>query len=285
MINILINPMANNKAGGDADDKIKDIFSGQQAKVYDVREIIDYPDFISNLSADDIIVLAGGDGTLNHFINDIKDTEIKNKLYLYPTGSGNDFFRDVKETAKLENSMLPLNEYIKDLPIVKVNGMEKKFLNGIGFGIDGYVCAKSDDIRANSDKAINYTSIALKGLIHDYKPCNALVTVDGVLKSYSNVWLAPSMLGRYYGGGMKITPNQDRKNKQRTLTNCVLFTSSKLDILTTLPGVYEGKHIKATNIVEFRTGHEITVEYTNPQDLQIDGETINDVTSYTVYYR
>lgn len=110
----------------------------------DVRGL-DYVTFLKGLNADDEVYLVGGDGTLNYFINAIGDYQPTNNIYLRRAGSGNDFFTDVGA----ENTVC-INEYIKDLPTVYVNGIEKKFINGIGYGIDGYCCEVADKIRETS---------------------------------------------------------------------------------------------------------------------------------------
>ena len=48
------------------------------------------------------------------------------------------------------------------IPEVTVEGKTYRFINGIGFGIDGYCCEEGDSQRAKSDKKINYTVIARK---------------------------------------------------------------------------------------------------------------------------
>ena len=40
--------------------------------------------FFSSLNSDDLIVVAGGDGTLNHLINEIGSAPIPEKLFLLP---------------------------------------------------------------------------------------------------------------------------------------------------------------------------------------------------------
>ena len=47
------------------------------------------------------------------------------------------------------------------------------------------------------------------------------------------------------------------------------------------PGLFKGEHVNHTKTVAVHTGQEITVEFDRPTPLQIDGETIPDVTSYT----
>ena len=93
--------------------------------------------------------------------------------------------------------------------------------------------------------------------------------------------MAPTMKGKYFGGGMMPTPQQDRMNKDKTLSLMVLHSCSKFKILRYFPSVFEGKHIKHTDIIEIMKGNEITVEFDRPTALQVDGETILGVTSYT----
>ena len=115
-----------------------------------------------------------------------------------------------------------------------------------------------------------------------FKPVNAKITVDGVTKEYKKVWIAPTMKGRYYGGGMFVTPKQDRFDPEGKVSAAVLHNSGALKTLMVFPSIFKGEHVKHTEMVEIRTGHEITVEFDRPTALQIDGETVLGVTSYTV---
>ncbi len=178
-----------------------------------------------------------------------------------------------------------IEKYIKDLPFVTVNGKRSRFLNGIGYGIDGYCCEVGDKQRETSDKPVNYTSIAISGLLFHYKPTNAVVTVDGERREFKKVWLAPTMHGRFYGGGMIPTPGQDRLGGDRTATVMVMYGTGKLKTLIVFPSIFKGEHVKHTDMVAVLTGHEITVEFDRPTALQIDGETVLGVTSYTVESR
>lgn len=237
---------------------------------------LDYVTFLKGLNADDEVYLVGGDGTLNYFINAIDDYQPTNNIYLRRAGSGNDFFTDVGA----ENTVC-INEYIKDLPTVYVNGIEKKFINGIGYGIDGYCCEVADKIRETSpNKKIDYTGIAIKGLLFHFKRVTATVTVDGVTTVHKNVWLTPTMKGRYYGGGMMVAPKQNRKDGQ--LSVVVFRGKSKLHTLMVFPSIFKGEHVKHEKMVKIFKGKEIEVSFDKPTALQIDGETVLGVTSYKV---
>ena len=280
MIHILYNPIASNKKGKENAEKIKDIIKDKPLEFVDATAITDYDEYIKCMPEDDEIVIAGGDGTLNHFINAVDTDAITHKVIYFAAGSGNDFMHDVESKAK--DGMIELNEYMKDLPTVIVNGVEKKFINGIGFGIDGYCCEVGDEIRKTSDKPVNYTGIAIKGLLFHFKAPNAKVTVDGVEKEYPRVWIAPTMNGRYYGGGMNVTPEQDRLNPERTVSLGMFYGKGRLKTLMVFPKIFKGEHVKHTDMFEVLVGREVTVEFDRPCALQIDGETVLNVTSYTV---
>ncbi len=243
-----------------------------------------YIEMLGKLEEDDYIVLCGGDGTLNRFINETDGTEITQDILYFASGSGNDFAHDIGH-GRAEKPY-SIKEYLTGLPSVTVNGKSYKFLNGIGFGIDGYCCEVGDKIRAQKPgEKVDYTSIAIKGLLFHYKPTNAKITVDGNTHTYKKVWLAPTMHGRFYGGGMMPTPDQNRMNGDGVLSTMVFHGSGKLKTLMIFPSLFKGEHIKHEKNVEVLTGHEITVEFDRPVALQIDGETILGVTSYTAKQR
>lgn len=246
-------------------------------KMQDITTIDDYQTFFSKLSNDDVVTILGGDGTINHLINNY-DGDFPCQVYLVPMGTGNDFFHDVVQDDTTEKVLL--NDYLKDLPVVFVNGLEKKFINGVGFGIDGYCCEVGDELRAKGNKKVNYTSIAIKGLLFHFKAVNAKIIVDGTTYEYQNVWLAPTMKGRFYGGGMMVAPSQDRKSAE--VSTVVYMGKSRIKTLISFPSIFKGEHIKKTKMVKVFTGHDIEVIFDCPTPLQIDGETVKNVLSYKV---
>ena len=257
---VLYNSLSGNGTGKTKAEEIKPFLSGKELVFEDVTKITDANAFFAGLNPDDELYLCGGDGTLNRFINNTDGIDIVQPLYFFPTGTGNDFWNDLGK--KVGDAPVQINEYIKDLPFVEVNGLKKRFINGIGF---------------------DYAGIAIKGLLFHYKPTNAEIDVDGQKFSYQKVWLAPSMNGRYYGGGMIATPAQDRLGKDRLLSLLLFHGSGKIRTLAIFPSIFKGKHINHTKVVEVKTGHKITVTFDRPVALQIDGDTVLKVTTYTAY--
>jgi len=274
---VLYNKNAGKKEDSGEVKRLSEIFR-DELKFLDVKEI-DHKQLIAGMEKDDFIVVSGGDGTLNNFVNRTEGVAYPGEILYFPNGSGNDFARDLG--YQKGSNPFPVSEYIKKLPCVVVDGKKYRFINGVGYGIDGYCCQMGDELKKTGKQEINYTGIAIKGLLFHYKPTNAKVTVDGVTKEYKKVWLAPTMFGHYYGGGMMPTPKQDRKDD--TVSVMVYYGKGKLKSLIVFPSLFKGEHVKHTEMIDVRCGKEITVEFDRPTPLQIDGETILGVTSYTAY--
>ena len=273
---ILVNPLSNNSRGQEALDKVLELVK-EESEVLKVTQI-NLKDFVKKLSSSDDIILVGGDGTINNFVNKLDGEIPSNNIYLFPAGTGNDFLKDVG----YEGGLFLINKYLVNLPKVTVKGKTSYFINGVGFGIDGYCCEEGDKLKAQSNDKINYTSIAIKGLLFHFKKVKATIEVDGKVYNYKNVWIAPTMNGRYYGGGMNMAPNQDRLNPERTVTNIVYKSWSKMAALIVFPSIFKGEHIKKKNMVKVVQGKKIKVTFDKPTALQIDGETVLDVLSYEV---
>ena len=276
-IYVLYNPKAGNGKKDVLQQKLGSYMNGELVMI-DITDN-DYKGILCSLENKDVVVVAGGDGTLNRFVNEIKDMSIENDILYYPSGSGNDFAREFGKTS--EDAPFSIKKYIEKLPTVTVNGEESYFVNGIGYGIDGYCCEVGDKLRATSDKPVDYTGIAIKGLLFHYKPTNAKVTVDGETSEYKKVWIAPTMNGKYYGGGMMPTPAQDRNAENGEISVMIFHDTGKIKTLMIFPSIFKGEHVKQKKHVTVLKGKDITVEFDEPRTLQIDGETVFNVSSYT----
>ncbi len=277
---VLYNPLSSTGTGEAKARRLMDIL-GEDTRV-DFQSLLDIPDkcaFLAGLEPDTIPIITGGDGTLSRFVNDLGGNPTRD-IYYYPAGTGNDFLNDLNKTGDTEPFLL--NPYITDLPRIHFNGETHTFINGVGYGIDGYVCEEGDRVRKKTGKPINYTAAAVKGLLYAYKRTKAYVTVDGQTYAYDDVWMTPTMLGRFFGGGMMCAPGQDRLNADGTVSLMVMRCKSKLRTLLLFPKIFKGDHVKVTKIVSVFKGHEIHVKFDRPTALQIDGEVFSGVTEYTV---
>ena len=68
---ILYNPQSNNRQGGTEAKELDTLLKGNELTYIDVLKEKDIKALITSLQDDEKLIVAGGDGTLNHFINDI----------------------------------------------------------------------------------------------------------------------------------------------------------------------------------------------------------------------
>ena len=251
-----------------------------EVELKDIATAAPYDAFYAGLAQYAKLVLCGGDGTLNRFVNEAGDLVSTRELYFYSAGTGNDFARDIGWDPK--DGPVEISKYLVKLPTVTVNGKTCKFINGVGFGIDGYCCEVGDEQKAKSDKPVNYTSIAINGLLFKFKSKIAEIDVDGQKQTFKNVWIAPTMFGRYYGGGMNAAPAQQRLSDANTVSLVIMHGKSRLGTLMVFPSIFKGEHINHPKKVSVFTGHHIKVRFNEPSPLQIDGETVKNVLEYAV---
>ena len=278
---ILFNPQSGNKSAKEKVYQLDDILANNELNYVEMTPEFDYKRFMNEVKADERVVLCGGDGTIHRFVNEVDEADLSKPVFYFPLGSGNDFNRDVH--GKLDNTLINLNNYMNNLPLVNVKGKTMKFINNVSFGIDGWCCEVADKIRqTESSKPINYTSIAVKGALFQYKKTNATVIVDGKEYHYKDVFLASTTKGRFYGGGMMATPDQDRNDPEHKVSVLIFRGKIRLQVLLVFSKIFTGEHIKKPKMCIIHSGKEIKVSFDSPRAVQVDGETELGVTEYTV---
>ena len=75
MIYLLFNPLADNSKG-EADARKWAVDNGVDGEFVSLLEIKDMVGFLNGLDSEDEVILTGGDGTLNHFANDVYGHEV-----------------------------------------------------------------------------------------------------------------------------------------------------------------------------------------------------------------
>ena len=142
---ILYNPLSNNKRGKKITNKLLAKFS--DAEMVDVTAVENEKLrewCASRDKVQDQIYLVGGDGTLQRFANTVYGLELP-PVYFCAAGTGNDFLRDLGNEVK--DGYAKVNQYITNLPLLTIGDKSLRFVNGIGYGLDGMVCELADKIR------------------------------------------------------------------------------------------------------------------------------------------
>jgi len=280
MIYVLFNPKSNN-SNGEKDAREAVAALNIEPKFISVIGL-NYKEFFKSCQPQDEVILCGGDGTVTYFANEMYGEKINCKLSYVKCGTGNDFYRDIGE-ANLRDGRIDLKPFISHLPLVTIGNLKRRFINNIGFGLDGQVCVWADEIREKEPGVkIDYTKLSIKLLLGKYKVRKATVEVDGKTYNFKNVWICTTMNGRYYGGGMLASPKRDRLTA-KTVDLVVLSSCLRIPTLLRFPKFSAGKH-EGKKWITHLHGKHIKVTFDTPCGLQIDGDTVKDVTTYEVKF-
>lgn len=222
--------------------------------------------FLKSLDKDDVVYLCGGDGTLNHFLNNVGKEKFDCKILFYSSGTGNDFKKD-----HANQTFIDLNPVREFMPKCYINGKEKYyFANGIGVGLDAVVCrSKMQQSIAGTKKS--YFGVTLNSF-RKFRPYSLDVYIDGELKHYDNVWLMICNNGRYVGGGMKFTPQAVRDDGEFDVV--IVHDIPRWRIIFLFPFVYLGIHrlFKGIDYIKCKTLRAIP---DGCSIFQMDGETLD----------
>ncbi len=277
MTYILYNPLANGRHGEQGLAAVREALAAESPQAVDVTKT-DAAALLMGLTAEDKAVVCGGDGTIHRLVNGLEGKVPAVPVHVWRFGTGNDFLRDVTVDSDTPDAQsVLLNDYIGNLPVVRVGDKTLRYLNGCSVGVDAVVCGMMEENRLAPKKS-GYAATALRSFFRRYKPMSGRVTVDGETRSYDRIWMAASMNGRYQGGGMKFAPGQDRTGD--TLFCMVWHGTTPLGTLLRFPFVIPGKHT-GFPFCDIRIGREITVELDEPTMIQLDGEVMDGVTGYT----
>ena len=248
---------------------IKKIKKTHEVKKVNVIRILNQEkEFLKELTIDDALVICGGDGTINRFVNGIIGAEIICKVFIYQCGSGNDMSRDFKK------GMFEVTQVFKNLPKVKINGeKDATFINGIGMGFDAQVCLKKEEYSKKKSKK-GYAAIALESL-KDFNPYPLDIEIDGENVHFNNVLLFVVNHGKYFGGGMKIAPKATRFDSKLDLV--IVHDLTKFKFLMLFLTIFPGAHILFKKYVYYKQASSFKINHIDVDFAQLDGEITTDI--------
>ena len=267
---ILYNPLSKNSKSNIQTHKLVQEYkkSNIPFRLKSILKIDDIRLYLEDKSHIDNVILLGGDGTINRFVNNIIDYDLKQDIYLKSNGSGNDFLRSLKTNDDLPQHIMK---------VVYDSGKTTHFVNGVGIGLDGLV-AQIVDSQEKKGK-LRYMWCTIKGMFK-FIPEPATVIADGKEYKYDKVYIVAVNNGKYFGGGMQITP--DANISDENLDVIIVHTISKLFILPIFFTIYVGLHTKFTKYVTNFKAKHVEAIFTTPQISETDGESHYDVTSMKV---
>lgn len=222
----------------------------------------------------DVVVAAGGDGTVHEVLNGLmrQPAETRPALGLLPTGSGNDTRRTLGVSTDLSQAALELTTGARRRFDVGVcNGTY--FNNSFAAGLDAKVTAKAVEYKVTKrrDGLWLYLTALLHVLFNELDPFTVRLAFDGADPAETTTLILAATNGPTYGGGFFICP--DAVPDDGIFDVCMIDPLSLPEALVRLPFVIAGKHTRMKPVHMSRHA-SFTIECDTPIPAQIDGEVL-----------
>jgi YegS/Rv2252/BmrU family lipid kinase len=231
-------------------------------------------DIVAAAKGYDVIVAAGGDGTVHEVLNGLMahPTETRPVLGLLPTGSGNDTRRTLGVSTDLTQAALELSTgRRKAFDVGLCNGIY--FNNSFAAGLDAKVTAKAVEYKVTKkrDGLWLYLTALLHVLFNDLGAFDVSLSFDGAEPTQVTTLIMAATNGPTYGGGFFICP--EAVPDDGLFEVCMIDPLSLGNALWRLPFVIMGKHTKM-KVVHMSRHTSIRIECAEPMPAQIDGEVL-----------
>jgi diacylglycerol kinase (ATP) len=217
----------------------------------------------------DLVIVGGGDGTLNAAVDALVKTKLP--LGILPLGTANDLAR----TLGIPNSLAEACEIIaggelRPIDLGWVNG--KHFFNVASMGLSVKITQRLTKEVKRRWGIFAYAAIALQ-VIWESRPFSAEIRMKDQSFRVKTVQIAIGN-GRYYGGGMAVVHDATIDDQRLDLYS--LEIKHWWQIIPLLPAMRQGKHIR-WRAVRALQGTEFVISTRKPRPINTDGE----ITAYT----
>lgn len=217
----------------------------------------------------DLVVAAGGDGTVNEVVNGIAKFSKKPKLAIIPTGTTNDYARALK--LPLEDPIAAVKTIVKGKLMKTDIGLANNSKYFINIAAGGLLTELTYDVPSDAKSTFGYLAYLIKGagIIPQLKPVEMELEFDGdkFAGKASMFFLA---LTNSIGGFEQIVP--DAKLDDGNFTVIIVKTGNIPDILHLIIKILSGDHVNDPRIIYKKAQKVKVVPVKSNIMINLDGE-------------
>ncbi|WYJ86147.1 lipid kinase [Enterococcus sp. 12C11_DIV0727] len=219
----------------------------------------------------DLIVAAGGDGTINEVVNGIAPLEKRPTMAIIPAGTTNDYARALKIPR---DNILKAAEVIKKNQTVKMDIGKAQDSYFINIAAGGHLTELTYEVPSELKSIFGYLAYLAKGaeMLPRVKPIKMRMEYDeGVYEGNASMFFLG--LTNSVGGFEKIAP--DAKLDDGKFSLIIVKTANVFEILHLAALMLNGgKHIEDNRLIYTKTSHlrAETLEPNSRMMINLDGE-------------
>ena len=266
----IINPVAGKGATKKMIPVIKEVFQEYDMDIKISKRVGDATLIASeNKERYTDIISVGGDGTLTEIIDGL--IGYTGNLGILPAGTGNDFARTIQlpdDTGECLKVILEGETRKVDIP--KVN--DHRFINVASFGIDGGIIQDTDKIKQKISGTPAYILGSLKGIL-GFNPYPVKIKIDEKTMEREVVLIAVGN-GKYFGGGMFVTPHAEIDDGQLDIV--IANKTNKINLIRLFANLFKGTHM-GDPIVEHYKCKTFSIESEKEILVNTDGNLVGKV--------
>lgn len=214
----------------------------------------------------DIVIAAGGDGTINEVVNGLAEQEFRPKLGIVPTGTTNDFARALHIPRDVEAA---IDIIIKGETIpVDIGRMNDKYFINIAGG--GKLTELTYEVPSKLKTMLGQLAYYLKGIemLPSFKATEVSIEYDGKLFE-GEAMLFLVGLTNSVGGFEKLAPHSSINDG---LFSLLILTKTNLaDFIRVASLALKGEHINDPRVI-YTKANRIKVRSEDKVQLNLDGE-------------
>ena len=214
----------------------------------------------------DLVVAAGGDGTINEVVNGMAEQEYRPKLGIIPVGTTNDFAR----ALQIPRDIVAAAEIIAkgDRIPIDIGRMNEKYFINIGGG--GSLTELTYDVPSKLKTVLGQLAYYLRGIemLPSLKATNMTIEYDGKLFE-GEAMLFLVGLTNSIGGFEKLSPSSSINDGMFTLL--ILTKTNLADFIRIASLALRGEHINDPKVI-YTKANRIKVHSDEKVLLNLDGE-------------
>jgi diacylglycerol kinase (ATP) len=267
--------VANEKSGSSGEQTLKDVASKfetlGEATVIQPPSVDAFDEDVQRAAqGKDLVVAAGGDGTLHATMNALWESREGLEFAVVPMGTGNDFAHTLElPEDPVEASAALAKGRTKRIDVGRATreGAERLFINAC---MGGFPVAADEAIGGDVKKRLGPFAFWVGGAKAAVQMQRYDVVVDD--QPYENVAAVGIGNGRTAGGGIPIFADADPSDQK--LDCCVFEIDAVSDALKLLPKMKAGTHAELQNVQTLK-GERIQVKASPQLEFNVDGELID----------